>query len=83
MIRLGQRCQATRRQQKSSARNAVIEAQRVHPAFVDQLMHGSPVIRIRTCGEIRHNIAHQPHAVEVAKDERGVGFRVGEARRDR
>ena len=50
----------------------MIEAQRVHPAFVDDVVHGRPIVGIRPFGEARHHLSHRSDVIEVAEDERGT-----------
>src|SRR5262245_36796487 len=59
--------EATRRQRKASARHAVVEAQAVHPPLVDQMVYGSPVVRIRTRGKLDASVTYEADIGEVTE----------------
>src|SRR5258708_24083764 len=64
-----QRRHAARSEQKSGAGDTVVETKRIHPPFVDQMVHGGPAVGIRSVRQAGFDVAHQLHSVEVAPDE--------------
>jgi hypothetical protein len=71
-IRIGQKLRrqardTTRTECKAGARHTVVEAQAVHPPFIDEVVHCSPVIRIRTVGQAGNVGRHELHAGEMTE----------------
>ncbi len=58
-------------QQKPGARHPVIEAQGVHPAFIYNVVHCGPIVRVGADRQARDDVRHQASAVEVAEQEAG------------
>jgi len=67
-----ERGEATRREREPGARNAVIESKAVHPAFIDQMVNGRPVIGVWSIWETSRDVPHRTHAGEMAEHERGT-----------
>src|SRR5450759_975472 len=78
-----QRRDAPWREQETRAGHSVVETERVHPAFIDHMVHGGPIIRVRTLRHSWYDVLHQLNAIEVAEDERGTGLSALETRRNR
>ena len=57
--RVAERRHAARREQEAGARHAVVEPERVHPPFVDDVVHRRPVVGIRPFRQRRHDSLHQ------------------------
>jgi len=52
------RGEATRREREPRARHAVIKSKAVHPAFIDQMVDGRPVIGVWTIREATRDVSH-------------------------
>ena len=60
-------------EQKPNARYAIVEAEGIHPTFVDNVVNRCPVVRVGTFRHSGHDLPHQAHAVEMAEYQRRAG----------